>query len=91
MPGPSTDEPPVAPPTANRMVLLAVVTAALALGLQLSLVAIGLDRDDPFRLLVTPIVGATIVYVGLRGYPTWGRVRLSAMVAVFLLLFASVA
>ena len=73
------------------MVLLAAVTAALALGLQLSLVAIGLDRDNPLRLLVTPIVGATIVYLGLRGYPTWGRVRLAAMVGVFLLLFASVA
>lgn len=91
MPGPSTDGPPAAPPTANRMVLLAVVTAALALGLQLTLVALGLDRDNPFRLLLTPVVGATIVYFGLRGYPAWGRVRLAAMVAVFLLLFASVA
>jgi hypothetical protein len=80
-----------APPSANRIVVLAVVTAAFALGLQLSLVAIGLDRDNPFRLFVTPLVGAATVYIGMRGYPTWGRVRLSAMVGVFLLLFASVA
>lgn len=73
------------------MVLLAVATAALALILQISLVAISLDRDNPFRLLLTPVVGAAIVYLGLRGYPTWGRIRLAAMVAVFLLLFASVA
>ena len=81
----------VAPPTANRVVLLAVITAALALVLQLLLIAIGLDRGNPIRLLATPAVGAAIVYIGLRGYPTWGRVRLAALVAVFLLLFASVA
>jgi hypothetical protein len=73
------------------MVLLAIVTAALTLGLQLTLIAIGLDRDNPIRLLLTPVLGAGIVYFGLRGYPTWGRVRLAAMVGVFLLLFAGVA
>jgi hypothetical protein len=73
------------------MVLLAVFTAVFSLGLQLSLIAIGLHRDNPVRLLLTPIVGGLIVFLGLRGYPTWGRVRLAAMVAVFLLLFASVA
>lgn len=81
----------VPPPTANRVVLLAIVTAILTLGLQLALIAIGLDKDNPFRLFVTPLVGASIMYLGLRGYPTWGRVRLAAMVGVFLLLFASVA
>lgn len=87
----SRGEDKVAPPTANRVVLLAIVTAFLTLGLQLTLIAIGLDRDNPFRLFVTPLVGAAIMYLGLRGYPTWGRVRLAAMVGVFLLLFASVA
>ncbi len=81
----------VAPPTANRVVLLAVLTAAIALALQLILIAIGLDRDNPIRLFTTPLAGAAIVYFGLRGYPTWGRLRLAGMVAVFLLLFASVA
>jgi hypothetical protein len=81
----------VPPPAANRIVLLAIMTAVLTLGLQLTLIAIGLDRDNPFRLFVTPLVGAAIMYLGLRGYPTSGRVRLAVMVGVFLLLFASVA
>lgn len=72
------------------MVMLAIAAAALALGLQMALIGIGLDRGNPIRLLATPIVGAGIVYFGLRGYPTWGRVRLAGMVGVFLLLFASV-
>jgi hypothetical protein len=78
------------PPTANRVVLLAVATAILTLGLQLTLIAVGLDRGNPIRLFATPLTGAAIMYVGLRGYPAWGRVRLAGMVGVFLLLFASV-
>jgi hypothetical protein len=73
------------------MVLLAIITAAFTLVLQLVLIAIGLDRGNPIRIFATPALGAAIVYFGLRGYPTWGRVRLAALVAVFLLLFASVA
>jgi hypothetical protein len=93
MPGQNTTDrsTQVAPPTANRVVLLAIATAAVALVLQLVLIAIGLDRGNPVRLLATPLVGAAVVYFGLRGYPKWGRVRLAAMVGVFLLLFASLA
>jgi hypothetical protein len=78
-------------PTGNRIVLLAIITAAIALVLQLLLIAIGLGRTNPVRLLLTPLIGGLIVYYGLRGYPTWGRVRMAVMVGVFLLLFASVA
>lgn len=81
----------VAPPSANRVVLLAIVTAILTLALQLSLIAIGLDRGNPIRLFATPLTGAAIMYFGLSGYPVWGRVRLAGMVGVLLLLFASVA
>ncbi len=90
MPGPPTEaaQPRV---SATRIVLLAIVTAALALALQLTLIALGLGRDNPLRLLLVPIVGSLLVYNGLRGYPKWGRIRLSAMVGLFLLLFAGAA
>ena len=79
------------PPGANRIVLLAIVTGLIALVLQLLLIAVGFGRTNPVRLLLTPLIGGLIVFNGLRGYPLWGRIRLAAMVAVFLLLFASVA
>ena len=91
MPGPTTPEPPIQRPTGNRIVFLAIITAAIALVLQLLLIAVGFGRTNPIRLLLTPVTGGLIVFYGLRGYPTWGRVRLAVMVGVFLLLFASVA
>jgi len=89
-----TDDAPrehLAGPSPNRIVLLAIVTAAGALAMQLGLIALGLGRENPIRLLLVPILGGLVVYFGLRGYPISGRIRLSVMVAVFLLLFAGVA
>ena len=92
MPGRGTDgEPAAVRPSANRIILLAVVTAAIALALQLTLIALGLGRDNPIRLLLVPIIGALLIYYGLRGYSKWGRIRLAGMVGLFLLLFASAA
>jgi hypothetical protein len=50
----------------------------------------GVESEAPLRLFATPLIGAAIVYAGLRGYSTAGRLRLSAMVALGLLLIASI-
>jgi hypothetical protein len=91
MPGPATDVTQGPRVSAIRVVLLAVVTAAVALALQLTLIALGLGRDNPVRLLLVPIIGALLIYFGLRGYSKWGRIRLSVMVGLFLLLFVGAA
>jgi hypothetical protein len=75
----------------TRVLLLALITAAIALAIQLALITLGLGRDNPIRLLLVPVIGALLVYYGLSGYSKWGRIRLSVMVGVFLLLFASAA
>ena len=87
----TTDIAPGPRVSATRIILLAIVTAAIALALQLTLIALGLGRDNPVRLLLVPIIGALLVYYGLRGYSKWGRIRLSVMVGLLLLLFASAA
>lgn len=89
MPGPG--DAPRRPPTASRIVLLAVVAFAAAVLAQFAIIAVGIDRDNPFRLFVTPILGALIVYLGLRGYPRGMRIRIALMVGVSVLLFSNVA
>ncbi len=89
MPAQITDARPQV--SATRVILLAIVTAAIALVLQLTLIELGLGRDNPVRLLLVPIIGAMLIYLGLRGYSKWGRIRLSVMVGLFLLLFAGAA
>jgi hypothetical protein len=76
------------PPSAARIVVLTVVAFAAAIGVHTLLGAIGVGADDAFRLLVTPLIGAVIVYFGLTGYTTAGRLRLAAMVGVLLLVFS---
>jgi hypothetical protein len=76
------------PPGATRIVLLTLVAFAAAIAVHTLLGAIGVGADNAFRLLVTPAIGAGIVYLGLSGYHTAGRLRLSAMVGVLLLLFS---
>lgn len=76
------------PPSAPRIVAIAVVAFIAAVAVHALLGALGVASDDPFRLFVTPFVGATIVYAGLSGYHRWGRVRLSVMVGLLLLLFS---
>jgi hypothetical protein len=76
------------PPTAGRIVLLTLVAFAAAIAVHTLLGALGVGADNAFRLLVTPVVGSVIVYVGLAGYQAAGRLRLAAMVGVLLLLFS---
>jgi hypothetical protein len=86
-----TDAPPegtTGPPSATRIVLLTLVAFAAAIAVHTLLGAVGVGADNAFRLLVTPIVGAVIVYFGLAGYHTAGRLRLAAMVGILLLLFS---
>jgi hypothetical protein len=79
------------PPSATRIVLIALVAFAAAIAVHSLLGAIGIGADNAFRLLVTPAIGAVIVYVGLSGYHTAGRLRLAAMVGILLLVFSGAA
>jgi hypothetical protein len=45
-------------------------------------------RDNPLRLFVTPLIGASVIFFGSAGYPMAGRTRLSVMVGLGLLLIA---
>jgi len=86
-----TDAPPegtTRPPSATRIILLTLVAFAAAIAVHTLLGAIGVGADNAFRLLVTPLIGAVIVYLGLAGYHTAGRLRLAAMVGVLLLVFS---
>jgi hypothetical protein len=76
------------PPSATRIIALTIIAFAAAIAVHTLLGAVGVGLDNAFRLLVTPVVGAVIVYFGLAGYTTAGRLRLAAMVAVLLLLFS---
>ena len=76
------------PPSAARIVFLTLVAFAAAIGVHTLLGAVGVGADNAFRLLVTPLIGAVIVFAGLAGYTTAGRLRLAAMVGVLLLLFS---
>jgi hypothetical protein len=87
----STDgEPAAARPSANRIVALTLVAFAIALIVHTLIILLG-GGDSPFRLFVTPLIGAAVMFFGLRGYPASGRIRLSVMVALCLLLFAGAA
>jgi hypothetical protein len=78
----------VRPPSATRIVILTLVAFAAAIAVHTFLGAVGVGADNAFRLLVTPIVGAAIVFFGLAGYTTAGRLRMAAMVGVLLLIFS---
>ena len=74
----------------NRIVGCAVLSFVIAIIVHGVISLIG-SGDSPFRLFVTPLIGATVMFFGLRGYPTAGRIRLSLLVALCLLLFAGAA
>jgi hypothetical protein len=78
----------VSPPSPAQIILLTLAAFAAAIVVHTLLGLAGVGSDNAFRLLVTPLVGALIVYLGLRGYPTAGRLRLAGMVGVLLLLFS---
>jgi hypothetical protein len=88
MPGQTTDgEPAAVRPSANRIVVLTLVAFTIALIVHALIIVIG-GRDSPLRLFVTPLIGASVIFFGSAGYPMSGRLRLSAMVGVGLLLIA---
>ena len=74
----------------NRIVACAVLAFVIAIIVHAIISLLG-GGDSPFRLFVTPLIGATVMFFGLRGYPTAGRIRLSLLVALCLLLFAGAA
>jgi hypothetical protein len=71
--------------------LLTLAAFAVAVAVHTLLGAAGIGADNAFRLLVTPVIGGVIVFLGLRGYPRVGRLRLAGMVAVLLLVFSGAA
>jgi hypothetical protein len=69
-----------------RLLLLTVLTAAFAFALQAVLAVTDAPAANALILLLVPVVAAAVIFVGLRPYPTAGRLRLAAMVAVALFL-----
>lgn len=74
----------------NRIIACAILAFLIAIVVHAVISLLG-GGDSPFRLFVTPLIGATVMFFGLRGYPTSGRIRLSLLVALCLLLFAGAA
>jgi hypothetical protein len=69
-----------------RLLFLTVLTAAFAFALQAVLAVTGAPAANVLILLLVPVVAAVVIFLGLRPYPTAGRLRLAAMVAVALFL-----
>jgi len=91
MPGPAGDPRRLpAPPRVNRIIALCAAAFFAAIIVHTLLGLAGIGSNEPLRLLVTPIIGAAIVFLGLtrEHYPLAGRIRLSIMVGVGLLLIA---
>ncbi len=81
-------EPPASRPRIplRRLLLLTVLTAVFAFALQAVLAVTEAPAADVLILLLVPVVAAAVIFFGLRPYPTAGRLRLAAMVAVALFL-----
>ncbi len=81
-------EPPASRPRIplRRLLLLTVLTAALAFALQAVLAVTETPAAGVLILVLVPITAAAVIFFGLRPYPTLGRLRLAAMVAVALFL-----
>jgi hypothetical protein len=79
-------EPPPARPAIplSRLLLLTVLTAAIAFALQAVLAVTDAQATGVLILLLVPVAAAAVVFFGLRPYPAAGRLRLAAMVAVAL-------
>ena len=70
----------------RRLLLLTVVTAAIAFAVQALLAATDAPSAGAINTAVVPIAAGTVVFAGLRPYPLAGRLRLALMVAVGLFL-----
>jgi hypothetical protein len=68
----------------RRLLLLTVLTAAVAFLLQATLVATSAPLANAIVLFVTPLVAGVVVFVWLQPYPLAGRLRLALMTAVAL-------
>jgi hypothetical protein len=80
--------PPRYIPFSRLAIILPVFAFLIALGVQTLSKAAGLEATNPIRTILTPLVAAAIVFLGLRPYPRLGRIRLALMVAVGLFLYA---
>ncbi len=70
----------------RRLLLLTVITAALAFALQALLAAANAPAAAAINILLVPPIAGVIIFVGLRPYPVTGRLRLAVMVTVALFL-----
>ena len=70
----------------HRLLLLTVITAAIAFALQALLAATNAPAAEAINILLVPPIAGAIIFAGLRPYPLAGRLRLAAMVAVALFL-----
>jgi hypothetical protein len=85
----ATDKSPRKRPhfSGGRIVGFAILSFVIALAVHGLIILLG-GGDSPLRLFVTPLIGAVVMFFGLRGYPAAGRVRLCLMVAICLLLLS---
>ena len=75
-------------PPYRVVIFLPFLAFLVALTAQIILKAAGLESDHPLRVFLTPAVAAAVVFFGLSRYPRGSRLRLAAMVAAGLFLFA---
>lgn len=72
----------------RRILLLPLTAFLVAFAIQVTLKLVGVPSTSALRVLATPAIAGAVVYLGLRPYPTAGRLRLAAMVLIGLLLVA---
>ncbi len=70
----------------HRLLLLTVITAAIAFALQALLAATNAPATEAINIVLVPPIAGAFIFAGLRSYPWTGRLRLAAMVAVALFL-----
>ncbi len=75
-------------PVSRAALLLPALAFLVALVVQVLLKAAGLESDHPLRVIGTPLIGAAVVFWGMRPYPRGGRLRLALMVGLGLFLVA---
>jgi len=74
----------------GRVVLLAILAFLLAVGWHAVLGLAGLRPEHPARVFLTPLVAAMVIVAGMRTVPLGRRLRLAALAAAGLFLYAMV-
>ncbi len=91
MAGPRASRTPP-PPAVHRPLLrlmgLAALAFALAVGLHAALGAAGLSPYHPLRLFLTPLLAAAVAMAGVGPLPRARRLRLGLLVAAGLFLYS---